>query len=311
LSDEIVLRALDGSNPLAFLAALGTLRLLTLETRADIQMGWERLDGFWRPKLQGIHATEEELCETLAACRWWAPAEELVTSLGKNITIPKGKFKLFVERAELAASFHDRRVADFAAAFGCELCEEENNDRIERTDFCFITGSGHQDFLGTMAALQKTMTCRHLYEALFDGWRAEKGLSMRWDPSDAAEYALQWSDPGPRGAWAVRGANRLAAEALPLFPTAPVKRGLETTGFQRRRRHDEFTWPIWRHGIRFASVRSLVALAELQQSPESQNGGFRRETLLAMGIEEIYRAQRVRIGQGANFKVSFRPARSI
>lgn len=311
MSDELVLRALDGSNPLGFLAALGTLRLLTLETRAHIKMGWEHLDGFWRPKLTGIHATEEELCEKLAACRWWAPAEELVTSLGKNLTIPMGKFKPFVEHAGLAASLLDRSTADFAAAFGCEVCEEENNDRIERTDFCFITGSGHQDFLGTIAALQKNVTHRHLYEALFGGWRAEKGLSMRWDPSDAAEYALQWNDPGPRGAWAVWGANRVAAEALPLFPTAPMKGGLRTTGFKRRRRQDEFTWPIWRHGVELTSVRSLVALAELQKSPESQNGGFGREALLAMGIEEIYRAQRVRIGQGANFKVSFRPARSI
>ena len=30
-----------------------------------------------------------------------------------------------------------------------------------------------------------------------------------------------------------------------------------------------------------------------------------------MGIAAVYRAQRVRIGQGANFKVSFRPARAI
>jgi hypothetical protein len=90
-----------------------------------------------------------------------------------------------------------------------------------------------------------------------------------------------------------------------------MKDGLQTTGFQLRKRQDEFTWPIWRHCIGFASVRSLVALAEMQETTESQNGGFRREALLAMGIEEVYRAQRVRIGQGANFKVSFRPARSV
>jgi len=46
-------------------------------------------------------------------------------------------------------------------------------------------------------------------------------------------------------------------------------------------------------------------LSELQaDAPE-------HEVLLAMGVKEVYRAQRVRIGQGANFKVSFRPARTI
>jgi len=311
LSDEIVLRALDGSNPLAFLAALGTFRLLTLEARAEIKMSWERLDGFWRPKLWGIHATEEDFCKMLVECHWWAPSNVLAASLGKNITVSKDTFKPFVEKACDAATPHERRFADFAAAFGCEVCEQEDKDRIEYTDFCFITGSGHQDFLGTMLALEESVTYSHLYDALFGEWRAEKGLSMRWDPSDAAEYALQWEDPGPKGAWAVWGANRLAVEALPLFPSAPSGDGLQTTGFQQRNRQDEFTWPIWKNCIGFASVRSLMSLAELQRSMESSKDGLKRETLLAMGIKEVYRAQRVRIGQGANFKVSFRPARSM
>ena len=311
MSDEIVLRALDGSNPLAFLAALGTFRLLTLETQAEIQMSWERLNGFWRPKLRRIYATEEELCEKLAECRVWAPSNMFTASLGKNITVSKDVFKPFVAEACAAATLHDRRSADFAAAFGCEICEQEDKDRIKYTDFCFITGSGHQDFLGTMFALEERVTCSHFYDALFGEWRAEKGLSMRWDPSDAAEYALQWDDPGPKGAWAVWGANRLAVEALPLFPSAPSRVGLQTTGFQQHNRQDEFTWPIWKQCIGLASLRSLLSLAELQSSMESPKEALKREALLAMGIEEIYRAQRVRIGQGANFKVSFRPARSL
>ena len=92
---------------------------------------------------------------------------------------------------------------------------------------------------------------------------------------------------------------------------AAVRGGLQTTGFERRKRQDEFTWPIWEHWIRFACVRSLVSLPELQKSTESQSDSRNREALLAMGIQEVYRAQRVRIGQGANFKVSFRPARSV
>jgi hypothetical protein len=42
----------------------------------------------------------------------------------------KGKFKPFVEGAGMIASLHDRRASDFAVAFGCETCEEEDNDRI-------------------------------------------------------------------------------------------------------------------------------------------------------------------------------------
>lgn len=305
-TDGILLRALDGSNPLAFLAALGALRLVTLERpEAGIQMRWERYDGFWRPRLRGIDADEQELCRVMHQSGRWAPTKEFMRALGKNITVRRGEFQPFVAEACAGAGPNDRRAADFAAAFGCEICEDEKRGRIEYTDLCFITGSGHQDFLGTIAELAQKVTPGHLYDALFGEWNTEKKLSMRWDPLDASEYALQWDDPGPKGAWAVWGANRLASEALPLFPTAPVRDGLQTTGFRHSNRQDEFTWPIWEPFLECASVRSLVSLGILQGVvPEN-------DSLRAMGVSELYRAQRVRIGQGANFKVSFRPARTV
>lgn len=307
MTSGITLSALDGSNPLAFLAALGTFRLLTLSDRdANVQMCWERIGGFWRPRLRGIETNESGLCELLFGEHdVWAPAEEFIAKLGKNLTVSPDAFRPFAKKANENATLQDRRTADFSAAFGCEICEKEDKDRIEYTSFCFITGSGHQDFLGTIASLEKNITAAHLYDSLFSGWRAARGLSMRWDPLDASEYALQWDDPGPKGAWAVWGANRLAIEALPLFPTAPVKDGLQTTGFRYRNRQNEFTWPIWEHYISLSSVRSLVSFAKLQEDE------LDRKALCAMGIKDVYRAQRIRIGQGANFKVSFRPARAV
>lgn len=303
-SGIVVLRALDGSNPLAFLAALGTLRLLhRSEPQVGVQMCWERLNGSWRPKLRGLKVDENELCELLMRASW-APVERF-ESIGKNITVPKEAFRPFVEQAHSTATPQDRRAADFAAAFGCEVCEDEKKGRIEYTDLCFITGSGHQDFIGTIAALEKKVTSEHLRDALFGEWREDDGLSMRWNPSDAAEYALRWGNPGQEGARAVWGANRLAAEALPYFPTMPAKLGLQTTGFERRDRQDEFSWPIWSRFASSDTVRSLMSYGELQKAKPGRDG------LLAIGIEQVYRAQRARIGQGANFKVSFRPARVV
>jgi hypothetical protein len=310
MTDQLTLNALDGSNPLAFLAALGTLRVLSLEKGPGVQMAWVRQDGFWRPTLRPVTCDEEEFCANLAASKCWAPVEEFVKHLGKNITIPVNTFRAFVDTAIANVRPVDRRMADFVAAFGSEVCEEEDNNRIERTDLCFITGSGHQDFLGTAAELAERATAEHVHDALFGSWKADKKYSMRWDPTDAAEYALQWDDPGPKGAWAVWGANRLAFEALPYFPTAPVRAGmqavqLQTVGFCRRNRQDEFTWPIWQDFIGAATVRSLLSLDKLQSDR------LERSALQAKGIREVYRAQRVRIGQGANFKVSFRPARCL
>ena len=132
---------------------------------------------------------------------------------------------------------------------------------------------------------------------------------MRWDPRDAAEYAFRWGDPSSEGASSVWGANLLAVHALPLLATQPTQNGLRTTGFREggRGRWPEFSWPIWTHPAGVDMVRSLLSLQDLQKTDTEID----RRCLKARGIEEIYRAPRVRIGQGANFKVSFRPARAV
>jgi hypothetical protein len=232
------------------------------------------------------------------------PADKILSSLGKNLTVPPKTFEAFTHAAVAELEHGDRLMAEFVTAFGSEVCAQERKNRIQYTSFCFITGSGHQDFVETAAALVRGVTEAQLHEALFGPWQYQKGLSMRWDPADAREYALRWNDPGPEGVKAVWGANRLAIEALPLFPVHPSGKGLVTTGF-RTAEHDEFTWPLWRAPVSCDTVRSLVALKQLQD-PQPD-----RTQLQAMGIEEIYRVQRVRIGAGANFKVSFRPARAV
>lgn len=302
-----VLTALDGSNPLAFLAALGTLRLLSLyEPSTRVTLKWVR-QGVWLPELHGFNETQDVLCDRLQnAARKYLPTEAFSELLGKNITVDEGTFAKFVRIAYESAQTGERIMGDFAVAFGSEICKQERKERIEYTDFCFITGSGHQHFLGTMEGLKENVSAAHIRGALFGPWTKNKGFSMRWDPADAAEYAFRWGDPSVEGASSVWGANLLAVHALPLFPSQPTENGLHTTGFcdGDRGRWPEFSWPIWRDSIGVDTIRSLVSMKEFVSSEDKLD----HRALRAMGIEEVYRAPRVRIGQGANFKVSFRPA---
>ena len=311
MTTPFALRAIDGANPLGFLAALGTLRLASLRwPESDVTLSWEPA-GRFVPRLMGVpEVGEEALCAALLEAPS-APVSEFSSYLGKNITVPPCKFRDFAVAARKSALKADRRLADFSAAFGCEACVDERNDRIRYTQLCFITGSGHQDFLATMTALEKEVTADHIYEALFGGWHArDKGFAFRWDPLDAREYALRWGDPSKEGAWGTWGANRLALEALPFFPAHPRSPELLTTGFRSQRqkgegRRDEFTWPIWTDPLGCDEIRSLVALSDIQdEAPD-------RERMRAVGVREVFRATRVRIGQGANYKVSFRPPRSV
>jgi len=299
VSKEFLLRGIDGSNPLGFLAAVGTLRMLP-----GARLGWILDEGMWRPRLTTQDPdSEENLCARVAERARLEPPE--ISVLGKNLTVSAPVFLEYADRCAQRLYAGDQRAADYASAFGSEVCVDQKKDRIEYTSWSFITGSGHQDFVTTVSRLCESVTAKHIQETLFGQWMyQDKSLSFRWDPADAAEYALSASNPSKDGARTVWGANRLAFEALPLLPVQPTLGGLRTTGFQENHYPEEFTWPIWYSPLAVDTVRSLLSLKQLQEEYPP------RPSLCAMGIGEIFRSPRVRIGQGANFKVSFRPARS-
>src|SRR5581483_1756081 len=299
-------------NPLAFLAAVGTLRLCDLIwPDCVVRMQWIN-DAGWRPELDGVPVSgATELCAALAASELWAPLAAF-EGLGNNLTVPREQFARTAHEIAASLAPESRRTSDFLAAFGNEVYEDADKGRIVYTDLCFITGSGHQHFLGTARTLQSVVTAEHLSEALFGPWKFEdKSSSFRWNPEDAREYALQWGNPSNDGVMTVWGANRLAFEALPFFPMAPAGTKVRTTGFNTKDGAHEFTWPIWTRPVGADTVRSLAGMRQLQSSRDQHEEQERRRALERMGIGEVFRAQRVQIGQGANFKVSFRPAYAI
>lgn len=69
----LLLPGLDGSNPLAFLAALGTLRVASKALTAHrVAMAWQIDSGAWRPSLRTnpAVAADELLGHVAAACRY-------------------------------------------------------------------------------------------------------------------------------------------------------------------------------------------------------------------------------------------------
>jgi hypothetical protein len=66
-----------------------------------------------------------------------------------------------------------------------------------------------------------------------------------------------------------------------------------------------FTWPIWEYAAGLEAIRSLVALRELT-APEPD-----RAVLGARGVAAIFRARRIKVGAGANYKLNFSPARAV
>jgi len=235
MTQVVALSGLDGSNPLAFMAALGTLRVLGLKLPNEaIRMHWTIETGTWSPVLSSL-ATDLDgdvvvatLAEYLAA-----PDElELLGEIGPDLTISGRRLRCLSQQAidvrdvncdEIATA---RVPADFLAAFGCDVLtsDGELDSQIEDTAFRTMSGAGHQHFIQFMRDIIAATDATHLRKALFETWVYDdvgRGLNLRWDPADDRRYALRWRNPSNDPNTTMRGANRLAIESLPLFTTAP------------------------------------------------------------------------------------------
>ena len=307
----LLLAGLDGSNPLAFLAALGTLRTLNLAwPQREVRMSWTHHGGAWRPQIHIVPcAQRDELADVLydhLCTAGQASLDARHLELGKNLSVPPAVFRKHAQAAAAAACPNDRRWADFTVSFGSDVLVHPRLDRIDYTEFCFLAGSGHQNYLETIKKLANTATVGHLRSALFDPWVYEDDkLSMRWDPAEAREYAYRWGDPSDESTHTVWGANLLAFEGTLMYPTVPTAHGLPTAGFARDGGRLYFTWPIWELPIGTDIVQSLVCHPEMRQP--SPNRALYQD----VGVSVIWRCEKVRIGEAANYKWNFRPAQAL
>lgn len=309
-STELELSGLDGGNPLAFLAALGALRALSLARHGNaLRLIWRQREGTWRPVLRGPELQDAETILDALEDFLQGMRHHPALTFAKDLSVEVPVFREQAGLAQAAASPVDRKQADFIAAFGCEAVtrDERGQDHlIQDTAFRTMSGAGHQHFLGFMNELTLVTERHHLEAALFHEWvYADHAPSLRWDPIDDRRYALRWGDPSNSARSpirTVRGANRLAIEALPLFPTLPAGGRLETTGFRQPRGEEAaWTWPLWDIPLSLDTLRSVLALAELQAARPD------RRWLAARGIAEVYRCQRVTVGKYRNFTAA-RPA---
>lgn len=314
--DGLLLSGLDGSNPLAFLAAIGTLRVLADTARVRVKLGWSYTPDGWRPLLSGGVSNRDQLSCLLATLM--EESSDSVFDSGKvaSGTSESNKFPfkadIFAEALRAAvdqSGLFDRREADFLAGFGTEVHPDKKTGGFQCTRLKMVrTGdSNGQGMLFYAKAIRKATSRQDIHKALFHDWDyGDKDYSLRWDPIEDQRYALRWSDPSKKksldGPATMRAANSLAIEALRCLPTVPVDSRPRTTGFDEKVKPASFIWPIWTSIVGIEIVRSLLSLRELCQTP------LQRGKLFAMGVEEVYGAPLVRPNQ---YYRNFAPARPV
>ena len=308
--EGLVLCGLDGSNPLAFLAALGTLRTLSLAwPDRRVKMAWSQHDVAWRPEIHMLPgAAQDEIVESII--RTLPPFESLfdsqllseAASAGPRnkrgqpkwqdkLRFPAHTYRSYATRVQLAATANDRVSADLAAAWAIESEVEEVDgiDVARRTSFDFT--AGNQAFVAMVRELWLSVSPQAIRNALCSSWSYTPGTSLRWDPLDESRrYALQAINPQDgchNPILSVPVANVLAVMALPLFPIIPSSGHTAQPGFSRHQKRRFLYWPIWSRRASLPLVTSLLGLSQLAVpvlAPELRERGvvacFRSEIVL-------------------------------
>ena len=266
-NNSLLLEGLDGSNPLAFLAALGTIRTLTLSLPEETaRMSWEEHQGAWRPRVWcSLVNDRESLLERLENALAEANSRASFY-IGDNLNLAATEFRSHllksIENAQSLTNATARINTDFLAAFGSEVITNDDGT-MQDTALRTMSGAGHQHFLKFFRELVSKTNADHLRRTLFLKWDYAdegRGMNLRWDPLDDRRYALRWEDPSGDPVKTMRGANRLAIEAMPLFPTMPVSGELATTAFAGKgARSTFFTWPIWKPPLSMDVLSSVLA----------------------------------------------------
>ena len=244
----------DGLNLLGFLAGLGTLVALRRAwPDRTVRLSWTLPRrglgaGGWRPLLHvQPSVSQEDIVDALYAQVTKAVSLTALGDVDDNLRISKAAF-----RSKAVSLQHDRTAADLLAAL---VAEAGAKDDLKPTPFRALTGAGHLKFLKTVRALSDPTRLRRvdIARALFQPWTYENiRLTFRWDPVDYRPFADRAYNPAEdliRTEW---GANRLAFEALVLFPM--VWNG-EVVGV----RSNEVRWPIWLPPASVETIRSLLA----------------------------------------------------
>jgi CRISPR-associated endonuclease/helicase Cas3 len=305
---DLLLSGIDGSNTLAFLSALGVLRVLG-ETLADtdVRMHWTASGAAWAPVIsgRGVPASEADLLGTLERvlvndidthpARLLAELSDAADDLDRRRLIFTGLTTAPRDQAPLLA---------WLAALASDAAPPAATSQLQtaRRDY----------FYGNLTSVIANCRREHLHRTLFCQWDYADPLenqSLHLDPSEDRRHAHQWSQPSGdrerKRSGGMLGANRLAIEALPLFTAVAEDNALRTIGFTGTRANNtRWTWPIWSTRLSVSVVRSLLTLPELQA--ESLDAPM-HQTLRERGVTAVFRTRRILVGKTPNFT----PARCI
>lgn len=263
-----ILKGLNGSNPLGFMASVGLLRILGKRCN-NARLGFTE-DGAFRAWVECDSSLDvivdivlADATEAVGPQPWRLEYQKMEKKGLKTVADLKAPPDSFVEfLASAVSQWVQGRAerAEYAAAYGTDIAVD-NNGNTKPTALHFT--AANQQFLGAVEnEICGKITREWIEESLDDHpEKVKPGKNLRWDPDAERSRALMGVNPTDDGTVVNAPLEWLAFRALPVFQCVPIGNRIVTCGVTGRRQDEfRFHWPLWSCGASYATVSSLVSL---------------------------------------------------
>ncbi len=300
MTSVVELPALDGRDPLGFLAALGVLRLLSEELSPEVRLAFS--DRTATALVHGPLGTVPEVVDVLRAVVDRTSADGVLPDAAVRFPTPAGDGTdpMRVPRDELRA-LHGRFPGVVERQWLSVLLTDlavDSKGRAAQTPYTAPSGKQNlRSFFANSAVAMRESPDR-LIEAL-TGWRRVAGFTGEY----LDHRVLRSTADHPEGAngqeAGVPGATWLAIMALPWLRLTGDGRGSVTATLWRRiagRRQAAMLWPLWRQPLDGYAVRVLLEHPAIQ--PEVRADGrlaVRRSKVTGLGVFLVCAAEREKV----------------
>jgi hypothetical protein len=290
--NEVPLPALEGTNPLGFLAALGVLDAISA-TRPVAALRWTD-DLVPHAVVSGVPDLGE-LFDILDKDRAGWTDSSVLSFRADREPLPDAKPGGSDLRRwfEFVADDGRRSDADHLCAIVAEDAYD-NNGKAKPTHLHFT--AGQQKFLSMVRELAQRLDRHRLKEAIEGPWRYDSRLpSLSWDSRGERVYAVRATNPSNDKRLGVPGADWLAFRGLTFYPVMRTLSGsLRTTACDPEWKSSAYRWPLWTVPATRNVIRSLVA----DPSLVAKDASLSPAALAARGISSVRQSKIRRSDQG-------------
>ncbi|WP_017559578.1 type I-G CRISPR-associated helicase/endonuclease Cas3g [Nocardiopsis baichengensis] len=298
VENRVRLAALDGRDPLGFLAALGTLRLLTEEADIPARLSFDSAEATAHitsplPDADAIAATLAALVQEMVdeqllpgAPADWPPRQHEDGSAGDPLRVTRADYPGLVQAAgESGQRWLPVLTTDLALDAGgrCAITP-------------FMAPAGRQTAATFFAfPLERVRAEPDLISQALTSWRRIDGYTGEYLDHRAIRTAadVPSGESTPAG---VPGATWLATQALPFLHLSGNDRGVQAALWQRIGRRRIMRWPVWNGQLELHAARALIIHPVLNRVGfDSEGAGLlaSAEALGPLGVITLGAAERI------------------